>query len=161
MAFPLYQCNLNKSISASANLLEKVMTLCTFIYLISEQYTYRGRTKKLGSSYNLLESTLEDNKTAILAHPDISIWMRPEFTNQYVTAALWKTGCPLMGDVRLFSVYWHHSQTGLPRKLIQGIEFCRTEQSPVRRSSLADPAMRGRDQPNRRGMAADQVRAEI
>ena len=73
MAFPLYQCNLNKSISASANLLEKVMTLSTFIYLISEHYTYKGRTKKLGNSYTLLESTLENNKTAILAHPDISI----------------------------------------------------------------------------------------
>ena len=82
------------------------MTLSTFIYLISEQYTYKGRTKKLGNSYTLLESTLEDNKTAILAHPDISIWLRPEFTSQHVTAALWKTGCPLMGDVMLFSVSW-------------------------------------------------------
>ena len=124
MAFPLYQCNLNKSITASANLLDKVLTLNTFIYLISEQYTYKGRTKKLGNSYTLLESTLEGNKTAILAHPDISIWMRPEFTSQFVTAALWKTGCPLMGDVMLFSVYWHHSQKELPRKLLQGIEFC-------------------------------------
>ena len=150
------QLNLGKRVAAMTNLAQRTSN-SHFISFLQEPHvvTSRGQSKITGldSQHSTYQVNDPHCRAAIYAHRELPMWMNHELSDKDNTSCLWVTKDIGMGRVLLVSSYWDRFVLNPPQKLIQALEYAKTNnfQVLVGADTNAHSTMTGSERTDSRG----------
>ena len=151
------QQNIQHSRLGSTNVLNLTKDSSSFLYLLQEPFNYGGQTRLLDTKHTIIGSSEPDNWAIIYGHSNLHLWRDERFCSKWVSACLWNTHSPKLGEIMLLSVYWSGHDDNLPIKLLEAVEYCNTNGIPyyIAIDSNAHSSLWGDNSPCRRGPIMD------
>ena len=126
------QFNIRKSKAGSIHVIDLAQDLQRYVFLLQEVASNReGKICYLDNKQNLIASEDKYNRAAIFAHKSLNIWPVHSLMDRDNACGIWDTKDKSIGKILLISSYWDCTFKRFPKKLLEALQYSKTNKIPV------------------------------